>query len=218
MKRTQITLILLLIFLGALSVYEYIKVSGARDRTQALFAPYRSAEFSGLKWGELTAWQQLALLKVEDPNFFNHKGIDFETKGAGITSITQAIVKRLYFDSFKPGFSKIEQTLIARFVVDPMIDKKTQLTAFLNIAYFGHVNKREVVGFTEAAHIYFGKSLKQLTEQEYLQVVGMLMAPNELKPYSDNPKSRERTRRLEIYLAGKCEAQSLADNEFEGCK
>jgi membrane carboxypeptidase/penicillin-binding protein PbpC len=34
-----------------------------------------------------------ALLKVEDPNFHQHNGVDLHTPGAGWTTITQALVK-----------------------------------------------------------------------------------------------------------------------------
>ena len=33
------------------------------------------------------------LIKVEDPDFYDHKGVDFKMPGEGITTITQGVVK-----------------------------------------------------------------------------------------------------------------------------
>lgn len=42
---------------------------------------------------DLSAWQLDALLKIEDPAFYRHKGVDLKTPGAGLTTITQSLVK-----------------------------------------------------------------------------------------------------------------------------
>ena len=63
------------------------------------------------------------LLKIEDPNFYGHNGVDLSTPGAGITTITQGMVKYLYFENFKPGVAKLRQSLIAVFAVNALISK-----------------------------------------------------------------------------------------------
>ena len=113
--------------------YEYFQLWRAQSNTEKLFNPFKSPEFTGIKWNDLSDWQKSSLLKVEDPNFFSHNGIDYDTKGAGLTTITQAVVKKLYFIHFTPGFKKIEQSLIARYAVHPAVPKEVQLTAFLNV-------------------------------------------------------------------------------------
>src|SRR5687768_2515105 len=40
------------------------------------------------------------LLAVEDPGFYTHPGVDLITPGAGFTTITQGLVKQLFFGSF----------------------------------------------------------------------------------------------------------------------
>jgi membrane carboxypeptidase/penicillin-binding protein len=94
-----------------------------------------------LKLSDFSEHQLNILIKVEDPNYYNHKGIDTETPGAGWTTITQGLVKIYYFNrSFKPGFlriNKIRQTSNARFVYHLKISKKDQLKLFINNVYFG---------------------------------------------------------------------------------
>ena len=70
---------------------------------------------------DLSKRQKEILLKVQDPGFYDHSGIDLWTPGAGLTTITQAIVKKLYFNDFKSGIAKIKQSLIARFAVNGLI-------------------------------------------------------------------------------------------------
>ena len=88
-----------------------------------------------LQLTDLSKEQISALLTIEDPNFYTHNGFDFQTAGAGVTSITQAMVKYLYFEHFEAGFKKIEQTLIAWLAVNPLVSKDEQLTVFINTAY-----------------------------------------------------------------------------------
>lgn len=64
------------------------------------------------------------LLKVQDPKFYHHKGVDTTTPGTGVTTLSQGLVKIFYFDEFSPGIKKIKQTLIARFAFDPLTPKK----------------------------------------------------------------------------------------------
>ncbi|MFK7993283.1 MAG: hypothetical protein AB8B87_04035 [Granulosicoccus sp.] len=50
------------------------------------------------------------LLKVQDPGYLLHNGIDLQSAGAGITTTTQSTLKRLAFNEFKPGIGKLRQT------------------------------------------------------------------------------------------------------------
>lgn len=173
------------------------------------------------KWGNKTDIATLGperitmLLKVEDPAFFRHRGVDVDTPGAGITTLTQGLVKLLYFpDGFKPGIAKIRQTLIARHALDSLVSKEEQLRLFLNIAYFGHTNDTQIHGFEAAARAYFDKALTDLNDQQFLSLVAMLKAPNALKPRT--PAHQQRLRAIEAYLSGKIAPASVLDVGYEG--
>lgn len=217
MKVIKRIMIVIFLLAGGLCVYEYSILIWARVVTAKLFSNYSAPDFNGLKWNDLGNWQQSTLIRVEDPNFFSHNGVDFSTKGAGLTTITQAVVKKLYFERFTPGFKKIEQSLIARYAVSQAVSKEVQLTAFLNVAYFGDEGGREVNGFSDAARTYFGKAVAELSNDEFLGLVAMLIAPNDLKPRSGNEKSSVRVARIKKLLAGRCEARGLMDVYLEAC-
>jgi membrane carboxypeptidase/penicillin-binding protein len=160
-------------------------------------------------------WLEL-LLKVEDPNFRNHKGIDFSTHGAGLTTITQGLAKFMYFESFKPGFAKIEQTLIARFVINNHFSKDEQLEILINHVYLGHFNGERVTGFSEASHVYFGKSFLDLTESEYISLVAMFIGPNAFNVIKQSKKNKLRVERIKDFLNGKYIPKDLSDTYYNG--
>ena len=194
--------------------FESYAVWRAKQRTPDVLAAASKGE---LRLSDVPPRRLAMLIKVEDPNFFGHKGVDFSTPGAGMTTITQGLVKRFYFDRFRPGFAKIEQSLIARFVFDPALSKQGQLQAYLNFTYFGSRQGRPVIGYADAARTYFGKELDQLSDREFLSLVAMTMAPNRLDPVRHRAANAERVRRIAAMLAGKCKPTGLRDVAYKTC-
>jgi membrane peptidoglycan carboxypeptidase len=194
--------------------YESYAVWRAKQRTPAVLDAISEGE---LKLSDVEPRRIAMLLKVEDPNFHGHKGVDFSTPGAGMTSITQGLVKRFYFDRFRPGFAKVEQSLIARFVLDPAMSKDRQLQAYLNFTYFGSMKGRPVIGYADAARTYYGTELEHLGDREFLSLVAMTMAPNRLDPARHQAANAERVRRIEAMLAGKCKPAGLRDVAYKAC-
>lgn len=211
LKWSGLTLAALLLGLVA---YEALQLSRAKQRTPAVLAAASKGE---LEPSDLPERRRRMLLKVEDPNFYGHRGVDFTTPGAGMTSITQSLVKRFYFERFQPGFAKLEQSLIARFVLDPAMPKDRQLQAYLNFTYFGSDKGRPVIGYANAARAYYGRELAQLSDREFLSLVAMTIAPNALDPLRRRQANAERVRRIEALLAGKCSPTGLRDVTYEAC-
>lgn len=166
---------------------------------------------------QLSARQIDVLLAVEDPAFHDHSGIDVASPGQGMTTITQALVKFLYFDPFEPGFAKIEQSLIAWLVLDRRLDKQQQLALFLNQAYFGTRDGIDIRGFAEASSVYFGKPVADLSEDEYIGLVAMLIGPNALTPDRHADAHRERVERIKRLVSGAREPAGVFDPWYEGC-
>jgi membrane carboxypeptidase/penicillin-binding protein len=202
------------VLLIALIAFEAFALWRAKQRTPEVL---RAAAEGPLRLSALSAERQQELLAVEDPSFFRHHGVDFSTPGQGLTTITQGLVKILYFDRFTPGFAKIEQRLIARFVLDPSMSKADQLHAFVNHAYFGTYAGRDIQGFEAASEVYFGRSFDRLNNDQYLSLVAMLMAPDRLDPLTHRSANRERVLRIKLMLSGECRPTGLRDVTYEGC-
>ena len=187
----------------------------AYQRTPDAVAIARQGE---LKLSNLSDDRRAILLAVEDPGFATHHGIDWSTPGAGMTTIAQALAKILYFDHFQPGVGKIQQSLIARFIIDHALTKDEQVAAFLNLAYFGTVHGRDVTGFADASRTYFDRPFFALTTQQYEALVAMLIAPNALDPIRHPRANAERVARIERMVRGECRPTGVSDVYYDACK
>ncbi len=120
-------------------IYYAGTVLSARQRTPGIIQAALASDAVQLSLDEFGKARLDTLLRVEDPAFYRHKGIDLKSPGAGMTTITQGLVKIHYFDRFQQGIAKIRQTLIARFALDSLVTKSDQLLLFINEVYFGYV-------------------------------------------------------------------------------
>jgi len=152
-----------------------------------------------------------ALLKIEDPEFFSHRGIDLKTPGAGLTTITQGIGKKIYFKKFRPGIRKIKLMLLSRFALDPCVSKEDQLTIFMNVIYMGRGKEGPVTGFAGAAREYFKKEFTALSYDEYLSLVAMVIAPNNFHVINRPKSNKKRVERMKKVISGQYKPKGLMD-------
>jgi len=180
---------------GGMSICAYYGwvIHDAGHYTINTILPEEKAAQYPLQLTALTQRQLDILLAVEDPRFFEHKGIDFSSPGAGITTITQGLVKHLYFTKFRPGVAKLKQTLIAFFVLVPLMTKQMQLRRFINTVYFGP----KAIGFEQAADFYYRKRFEQLTEEQYISIVAMIVAPNPFNIATHPERNEVRVQRIQ---------------------
>ncbi len=168
----------------------------------------------GVQKGDIPDHFIQLLLKVEDPGFYSHNGIDFSTPGAGLTTITQAIVKKLYFNDFKSGFMKLKQSLIARFVVNRMISKDDQITLFLNSMFFGMIDNSPQVGLQNAARGYFQKDARNLSKDEFISIVAAIVSPNTFNPRAHPEWNKLRSDRIRKLDSGEYSPKGLMDQYY----
>lgn len=160
---------------------------------------------------------QTSLLKIEDPTFYSHHGIDLTTPGAGWTTITQGLVKIYFFDNFSKGvINKLKQSIIA-VVFDSRVDKKIQLAIFLNSVYLGSQDGRDVIGFQDGAKTYFNKDFSQLSKNEFLQLSAIIVAPNDFELKRHANENRQRVNRIKKFLDGSCQPNGMSDVFYENC-
>jgi membrane carboxypeptidase/penicillin-binding protein len=219
-KRTKawyILWVLLVVFL-ILFFYFTIEVARARKATYGEISQALHSDRMLLELGALSKRQIDILLAVEDPQFYEHKGIDFRTPGAGMTTITQGLVKIHYFKPFKPGIRKIKQTLIARFALDPLVSKDDQLKLFINEVYMGFIDNKQLYGFEAAAQAYYDKPFSKLSEDEFIGLVAMIIGPNTYNPATNPAMHAERVRRIKRLISGEAGPNGWMDVYLEGCK
>ena len=199
-----------LVYVLSLLLEAYRITPSVREKAQML-------EETGPRIQDLPVEWKAIILKVEDPGFYEHNGVDLSTPGAGLTTITQGLAKSHFFHKFAPGLhAKLKQTLCA-IVLDRELEKDLQLTLLLHTASLGPSKDGWVVGFSEAAHAYFGKELSGLTRAEFISLVAMLIGPVAYHPTKQPEALADRVSRIDALLAGRCEPVGLRDVYYEGC-
>ena len=215
-KRRKLLLFGAILGLLALAIYTAFALNSGMERTDQLAIRVAELETTALTPADLPDGWLDDLLKVEDPAFFDHPGIDLASPGAGITTLTQGLVKVHYFDDFQPGLAKYKQSVLA-LLLDRRMSKDDQLVLYLNTARLGHVEGRGVSGFEEAARTYFSKPFHELTHDEFLALVAMLVGPNHFHVMRHPERNLERVERIRALLDGQCAAKGLMDVYFERC-
>lgn len=204
-RTARVALVAVACFGAVLAYYTY-EVVRARAETPRIVAQAFATRRLELAPDSLSAAQLHALLAVADPHFFTHEGWDFQ--GGTMTTITQSLVKGLYFERFRPGIRKIRQSLIARFALDPQLSKQEQLRLFINTIWLGSVAGRPVEGFADGAREFYGKEFAALTFDEYLSLL-MFDRPAELNVHVNPQGNARRVRQIKRLLAGKCRRPGL---------
>jgi membrane carboxypeptidase/penicillin-binding protein len=184
--------------ISGLVLYYAVEVAVARIKTTAVVQGVLQSDIIDLHLDDLSRRQIDILLRVEDPNFYSHRGVDLRTPGAGLTTITQALAKNLYFREFRPGIRKIKQTLVARFALHPLVSKDDQLVLFINMHNFCY----ETRGFSNAARFYYDKDFHSLDEREYIGLVAMFVGCGTFNPIRNPDEHNERVQRIQALISG----------------
>lgn len=174
-----------------------------------------------------------ALIKIEDPTFYEHHGLDI-SNGQGLTTITSVVARNVFLGNREvDGIKGVMQSLyqgvfncckridlgrdVMALALNSRSTKQQQLNLFLEDTYFGSINGKGVIGFESAAKTYYGKSLSQLTGREFYGIIAMPLAPNYYHPVKNPEIHAERVKRIEAVVTGKCEADGWLDLTYENC-
>ena len=164
-----------------------------------------------------------AILAAEDERFYQHPGIDTMGviraavsnvasggKRQGSSTITMQVARNFFLSSEKTYTRKVYEALLA-FKIEHNFSKDEILQLYINQIYLG----QRAYGFSSAAQIYFGKSLKELTPAEAAMLAGLPKAPSAYNPVA-NPK-RARLRQLYV-LRRMHELSFIDDKEYKSAE
>ncbi len=139
-----------------------------------------------------------ATLAIEDKNFYNHHGLslkgltqaiiynfkkDKTDKPRGGSTISQQLVKNIFFTNEKTMTRKIKEAILT-LIIEHKMTKNEILERYLNQVSYGG----EAYGVEEAAEKYFGKHVWELETQESVYLAGLPAAPSSYSPYGNNPE------------------------------
>jgi penicillin-binding protein 1B len=154
-----------------------------------------------------------AILAIEDRRFFQHNGLDLRgisrafmswaTSGSmkfhqGGSTITQQLVKNTYLTPEKTLRRKFNEAMIA-LALEQRLSKQDIFALYCNEVYLGQRNGMGVRGIKQAARVFFGKELKDLSLAEAATIAGMIQSPARYAP--DRHPEAARSRRDQVIAA-----------------
>jgi penicillin-binding protein 1B len=154
----------------------------------------KTGQHSALAYSEIPGLLVHAILATEDRRFFEHSGVDLlgitralwrnigdEHLGQGGSTITQQLVKNTYLSSERTLRRKYAEAMLA-FALERRLSKQDIFALYCNEVYLGQRGAVGVRGIEQAAHIYFGKELKNLSLSEAATIAGMIQGPSRYSP------------------------------------
>ena len=164
-----------------------------------------------------------AVLAIEDRRFFHHPGVDpIRTVGAIVTNlrgdrpylvggstITQQIVKNTFLTPEKTHIRKLREQFMA-LVLETRFTKEQILELYLNDIVLGQRGPFAIHGVAEAARIFFGKDISNVSLAEAATLAGMIQAPSRLSPFSHPDRA---TDRRNLVLSEMAQAEFITADE-----
>jgi penicillin-binding protein 1B len=145
-----------------------------------------------------------AILSIEDHRFFQHSGVDVfgiarallrnagdERVGQGGSTITQQLVKNTYLSPDRTLERKYAEAMLS-IALEKRLSKEDIFALYCNEVYLGQRGAVTVRGVDEAARVYFGKELKDLSLAEAATVAGMIQGPIRYSPMQNVEAARAR--------------------------
>jgi penicillin-binding protein 1B len=156
-----------------------------------------------LNYGEIPLVLVHAILSIEDQRFFDHPGVDIgglmrallrnageERLGHGGSTITQQLVKNTYL-SEKTLSRKYAEGMLA-LALERRLSKQDIFALYCNEIYLGQRDGVTVRGVKEAAEVFYGKELKDVTLTEAATLAGMIQSPMRYSPLRHAEAAQER--------------------------
>ncbi len=143
-----------------------------------------------------------ATIAIEDIRFYEHGAMDIRALGRAIvanikakelvqggSTITQQVIKNIYFDHKQSIDRKIPELLLA-IDLERIYSKDEILELYVNLIYYGDNN----YGIKEASNGYFNKEPSELTYDEATLLAGIPQAPSLYALNKNIDLARERQR------------------------
>lgn len=192
------------------------------DRTGIPLYEVRNEQFGGqivLPLAQIPADVLKTLLATEDRTFYWHIGVSVRgtlraawqnvSRGrvvSGGSTITQQLVRNRLQPTKRDFFYKIKEALLA-IKLELTLRKTTILESYINTVYFGH----QAYGIGAAAHVYFGKSVHELSLAETTLLIGLLQSPSSLDPFYNFEAAKKRQL---VVLRSLYDTNKIAANEY----
>ena len=180
-----------------------------------LYKFYQEEDRSWISIDKIPQSLVLATIAIEDKDFYKHHGLSIkgivkavwynikkekEDKLRGGSTITQQLVKNVFFTNEKEVKRKIKEAILT-LILEKKLTKSEILERYFNQVPYGG----ETYGAQEASWKYFNKNVWEINTAEAAFLAGLPAAPSSYSPFGDYPYfSYLRQKRVieEMYKAG----------------
>jgi len=147
---------------------------------------------------------KLAIVAIEDSNFYSHGGVDPKAilravigsvmtgklgGRGGASTLTQQLAKNLFLTPERTLTRKIKEAFLAM-DMEKRLSKDQIISMYANQIYLGH----GAYGIEAASKVYFGKSATDLELHEAATLAGMIQNPERLHNPIKNPEGTRNRR------------------------
>jgi penicillin-binding protein 1B len=155
-----------------------------------------------------------AVLAIEDRRFYEHPGIDpIGIVGAAISNlrgrhgylsggstITQQLVRNVFLPKFGMTLQTARERTLKRKLLEAWVSvvltqrasKDAILEMYLNDIPLGQRGSFAIFGVAEAARLFFGKDVSNVTLAEAATIAGVIQSPSALSPFNNPTRCRDR--------------------------
>lgn len=160
-----------------------------------------------------------AFLSTEDRNFFHHPGISFRgivrsmlvnlyhgRKVQGASTITQQLVRLLFFDSVKTFRRKIKEQIYS-VLIERQCSKEQILETYLNNVYFGY----GIYGVQAASQRFWGKNIQDVSIDQAALLAAIMRSPQKYCPIHAPVNSKNRR---DIILKSMKDLGQISSDEY----
>ena len=147
-----------------------------------------------LKYEEIPKFVKDAIISVEDRRFFEHGGINYVRLVEGVltpvfrhrrmqggSTLTMQMARSFFLSNERSASRKIAEMMIA-LQLEHRFTKEQILEMYVNQVDMGQRGSFDILGFGEAAHVYFGKDIAHLNLPEAALLAGLVNGPSYFSP------------------------------------
>src|SRR6185295_15272082 len=166
--------------------------------------PSKTGELDNVTYAEIPPVLNHAILSIEDQRFFQHPGVDVwgiaralvrnagdDRVRQGGSTLTQQLVKNTYLSSERTFARKYAEAMLS-LALEQRLSKQDIFALYCNEVYLGQRGAVAVRGVEEAARIYFGKELSEVSLSEAATIAGLIQGPMRFSPTQHPDAARDR--------------------------
>ena len=164
-----------------------------------LFKFYQDEDRSWVAFDKIPQSMIWATLAIEDKDYYNHHGLSIKGMGQAIiynlfkkgqdqnlrggSTITQQLVKNVFFTKNRSWSRKIKEAILA-IMVENKLSKNEILERYFNQVSYGG----ETYGVEEASLKYFGIDIWDVDMAQAAYLAGLPAAPTSYSPFGNEPE------------------------------